>query len=173
MFRGILGVIAGYIVMVFVVFAGLTGLWLVLGESFAFKEGAKEVTTAWIAVDLPLAFVAAILGGLVTALVAPSPRRRPVKALAGLVLVLGLGMAAAHLLVDGPGGNGEEPGARVAADAPGEEAQETEAAGTLDMWEAMQEASPPTWYHFTLPFVGVVGVLIGGCLRRRTVLSAP
>ncbi len=92
MFRGILGVIAGYIVMVFIVFAGLTGLWLALGESFAFKEGTKEVTTAWIAVDLPLAFIAAILGGLVTALVAPSPTRRPVKALAGLVLVLGLGM---------------------------------------------------------------------------------
>ncbi len=171
MFRGILAVIAGYIVMVFIVFAGLTGLWLALGESFAFKEGTKEVTTAWIAVDLPLAFVAAILGGLVTALVAPSPTRRPVKALAGLVLVLGLGMAVAHLFVDGPGGNGEELGAGVAVDAPGREAQETEAAGTIDMWEAMQEATPPTWYHFTLPFVGVVGVLIGGCLRRRPPLA--
>lgn len=167
MFRGILGVIAGYIVMGVIVFAGQTGLWLALGESFAFKYGAKEVTTAWIAVDLPLAFVAAILGGLVTALVAPSPTRRPVKALAGLVLALGLGMAGAHLLVDGPGGNGGEPGARVATDASGQEEQETEAAaGTLDMWQAMQEATPPTWYHFTLPFVGVVGVLIGGCLRR-------
>ena len=44
-------------------------------------------------------------------------------------------------------------------------------ARTPDMWEAMQEATPPTWYHFTLPFVGVVGVLIGGCLRRRPPLA--
>ena len=100
MFRGILGVIAGYIVMVFVVFAGLTGLWLALGESFAFKEGTKEVTKAWMAVDLPLAFVAAILGGLVTALVAPSPTRRLVKELAGMVLVVGLGMAVGEVMVD-------------------------------------------------------------------------
>ena len=66
MFRGILAVIAGYVVLVFIAIAGLTGLWLALGESFAFKEGTKEVTTAWIALDQPRCFVAPIHGGRVS-----------------------------------------------------------------------------------------------------------
>ncbi len=42
----------------------------------------------------------------------------------------------------------------MAAADPGQETQESAAAGTLDMWEAMQAATPPTSYHFTLSFVG-------------------
>ena len=174
MFRGILGVIAGYIVMVVIVVFGSAGLLLGFGESFASQDGAiegtVEATAAWYAVEMPLALVAAILGGFTTALVAPSPRRRPVMALAGLVLVLGFGMAVYGVVAEKPAGTGEGPSGPVAAaDQGADEAKPTGLARYFQ--DSAEKAAPPTWYNFTIPVLGVVGVLIGGCLRRRPPLA--
>ena len=31
----------------------------------------------------------------------------------------------------------------------------------------MMQAEQPVWYTFLVPFVGLVGVMIGGTIRRR------
>ena len=42
--RAILSVIVGYVVMFLVVFVGLTGAYLLLGQERAFKPGVYDVT---------------------------------------------------------------------------------------------------------------------------------
>ncbi len=91
----------------------------------------------------------AILAGLVTAVIAPSPRRPPVKVLAGIMLVRGLALAVIRVFVDDPTAEPPKPVQEMTA------------------FEAASESVAPTWYNFGLPVVGCVGVLVGGGLRRR------
>ncbi|MHC4218799.1 MAG: hypothetical protein ACYSU7_10140 [Planctomycetota bacterium] len=149
MWRAILGVIVGFVVMVLWVMICSAVALLVLGHSFAYKEGALEVTLAWCLVDLGIGLVGAVLGGLVTVLVAPSSRRTPVKVLAGIIFVLGLASAVGHLILDDPTAEPSKPVEEMTA------------------FEVASETSAPTWHNFALPFVGGIGVLLGGCLRRR------
>jgi hypothetical protein len=147
MLRAIAAVIAGYLAMAIAVFVTLTLAWVALGPGFAFKAGTTEVTFGWIAINLPLSFVCALLGGWVAAKIARRPG--PVKALAAVILVLGLGMAVAHLFVDSSAAS-EEAADRVT--------QEEE----VSTFEAASEAIQPPWYNFLLPFLGAAGVLLGG-----------
>jgi drug/metabolite transporter (DMT)-like permease len=75
---------------------------MVLDRSFVYEQGTLEVTGRWSLVGIALGIVGAILGGFVTAVIAPSPRRTPVKVLAGILLVLGLAIAVLHVFVDDP-----------------------------------------------------------------------
>ncbi|MEE8525205.1 MAG: hypothetical protein V3T72_14815 [Thermoanaerobaculia bacterium] len=95
MWRKVLAVVAGYAVMVVFIMVTLTIAWSVLGPSFAFEEGTSEVTAGWMAVNLPLSFLGAALGGWAAALIGRGSGA--VKILAGLIFVLGLGMAVAHV----------------------------------------------------------------------------
>lgn len=148
MVRAIAAVVVGYVAMAVFIFVTLTLAWFALGPSFAYQEGTTKVTAGWLAVNLPLSFVGAVLGGWVTALVARRPG--PVKALAVVILVLGLGMAVAHLFGD------DTSGASAVSERPVEE---------MSSFEAASEAVQPPWYNFVLPFVGAAGVLLGGRLR--------
>jgi hypothetical protein len=154
MFRAILGVIVGYVVIFIWVAVTLAVAWVVLGSSFAYEEGTLETTVGWCLVMMATGVVGATLGGLVTALVAPSPTRAPVKVLAGFVLVLGIVGAVWHLIVDEPA------------------AEPSKAVAEMTMYEAASESVAPTWYNFGIPVVGAAGVLIGGSLRRRPAVSA-
>ncbi|MHC4415759.1 MAG: hypothetical protein ACYS0G_10780 [Planctomycetota bacterium] len=165
MLRGILAVIVGYVVMFAWVMVTSTVMYLGLGQSFALEEGTKEVTMGWLVASIVLGLIGAILGGLVAAVIGRSPTNRPVKVLAGIVLVLGMGMAAAQLSMNRPDESQEAASEEVVTgDAA---AQETETVGELSSWQAMSEAVPPAWYSFTIPIVGLIGVLIGGSLKRH------
>lgn len=151
MWRKALAVVAGYVVMAVFIMVTLTIAWSVLGPSFAFAEGTTEVTTGWMAVNLPLSFLGAALGGWAAALIGRGPGA--VKILAGLIFILGLGMAVAHVMVD------PRPEDREAA------AAEHQPAAEMSGYEASSEAIQPTWYNFALPLIGVAGVFFGGGLR--------
>jgi hypothetical protein len=155
MWKAILGVIVGYVVIFVWVMATMAVALMVLGRSFVYEQGTLEVTAGWSLVAIALGVVGAILGGLVTALIAPSPRRTPVKVLAGILLVLGLTLAVLHVFVDDPTAEPPKP------------------VGEMSMFDAASESIAPTWYNFAIPVVGCVGVLIGGGLKRRPAASGP
>ena len=148
MARAIAAVIVGYLAIAVWVIGVTLIAYLILGASFAFREGTTEVTLGWVAVDLLSGLTGAIIGGFVTAAMARSPNNTPVKVLAGVVLVLGLLTAAAQLMAGGAAVT-ETPAAELSA------------------FEAFSQTKQPIWHSFTLPLVGLVGVLIGGNLRRR------
>ena len=164
MWRAILAVVLGYLTLfIWVTITLLVVLAIdlfVIDRSFVVDEGTSNVTIAYIGINLGLGFIGAVMGGVVAAAVAASPTNRPVHVLAGLCLVLGLAGAVWPLV--------------AAEQADGEAAAETQAAGEgadsndlTTAMRAMQEATAPTWYNFALPFVGSIGVLIGGRLKGK------
>jgi hypothetical protein len=140
MARLIGGVVLGYVAMVAVVFAGLTGAWFAIGADRAFQPGGFDVSPLWAGISILVAFAAALLGGRVSRAIAQRPLGP--RVLAGLVVVLGVAMALAAM-----------------AAAPAEVAART--AGT-PMFDAIQAARTPMWIQLLTPFLGAVGVLLGG-----------
>jgi peptidoglycan/LPS O-acetylase OafA/YrhL len=151
MLRGILAVVVGYLAIGAWTMLVLSLAWSLLGASFAFQEGTFRVSAAWIVLLFPITALGAALGGLVAALLGKSPTNRPVNFLAGVVLLAWLVMAVIHVMV-------EEPDKEVAG-APEPEAMTGRGASS--------EAVYPTWYNFTIPFVGMIAVVMGGRLGRR------
>ena len=143
MVRSILGAIAGYVVMVFFIFLTFSAAYLAMGADRAFSPGGYDVSMVWIIVSFVLAFIAAVVGGYVAALIGKSAIA--VKILAGIVLVLGL-LTAVMVAVS------PKPADVRAADTPN--------------MEAMTKAQTPLWVAILNPLVGIAGVLVGGNLRR-------
>ena len=90
--------------------------------------------------------VTTIIAGLICAIIARGGKAP--LALAGVVLVLGLALAAASTAF------------RPA------DTHEVRAGDTPNM-EAMSKARHPAWVIFLGPVIGAVGVLIGGRLKRK------
>ena len=63
--KTIVGVIAGYFVMVLLIFVLFAGVWFVLGADRLFVPGRYEASGAWMAQSLLVAFVAAVGAGSV------------------------------------------------------------------------------------------------------------
>jgi hypothetical protein len=148
MVRAILGVIFGYVVMGALVFGALTAAWLVMGIDRVFEPGGYNATMTWSVLALAIGFVAAIAGGVICAVVAKRGSAAP-SVLAGLVLVIGLGMAGYAMTQKG---KGEPPPPRTAE---------------TTMLEAMQHAKEPTWVSFLNPVIGVLGVWTGAAMTGR------
>lgn len=144
MARTIGAVILGYVVIVLFVMITFSVAYLLLGTEGAFQPGSYAVSGAWIAVSIVLSILGAVLGGYVCAVVAKGGAA--VKWLAALVLVLGLALAIPTL-----GGGPEAELART---------------GGVGNFEAMQSAVQPTWITLLNPFIGAIGVLLGGRWRR-------
>lgn len=140
MLRIIGGVVLGYVSMAAVVFAGLTGAYLALGADRAFQSGLYDVSAVWVAISLVVGLGAALLGGWVARRV--SRTARGPWLLAGLIVVLGAGLAVAALL-----GEPAATGART---------------GALGPFDAMQQATTPIWVMLLNPVVGAIGALVGG-----------
>jgi pimeloyl-ACP methyl ester carboxylesterase len=119
------------------------------GPSVAFQPGTTNVTSAWLMINIPMSFVGSSLGGWVAAAIAR--RRRPVYALAVLVLLLALASAVYQLTASRP-----------ALPRPVEQ---------LSTFEAASYAVQPDWYNFVIAVVGVVGVLAGERLKRGRTTS--
>jgi hypothetical protein len=144
MFRTICAVIVGYLAMTaWVVLAFSLAL---LKPDFAFEQGSDDITRGWIIYALAMSLVAALLGGFVTRILARSTTGRPVLALAGLVLVLGLISAVANSRREQPG-----PSQEMVSEA-----------GEMSVLKRASRGRQPSWYAYTLPFLGAIGVLAGG-----------
>lgn len=144
MVRKILGVIGGYVAMVIFIFLSFSVVYLSIGADLAYNPGTYDVSMLWIAVSTVLGFIAAVIGGYLCKLIAGD--RKTTIILAGIVL--GLGLAVAIMQAVAPKAT---PEARTA-----------EVSNT----EAMQKSVMPVWVAFLNPFVGAIGVWVGGGLGR-------
>lgn len=144
--RTLLAVLAGYLVTALVVFGGLTAAYLATGPAFAFLPGRYDVSPGWVAVMIVVGIAAAALGGFAAHRLAPAPRT--VRALAAVVVVLGLAMAMGSL--NAP----EDPLAMVRP-------------GDVASMDAMMRARTPTWAAVLNPVLGVFAVFAGGWLSAR------
>jgi hypothetical protein len=115
-----------------------------VAPDLAFQAGTFDVTPGWLAYTLTASLAAAAVGGFVAAVVG---RSRAVRALAVLVVVVGLGSAVNNV-------RRERPAA-------------TEDPSGLSVTERAMKAVQPTWYAFALPFLAAAGVLLGGQVRGR------
>jgi hypothetical protein len=139
MLRAILSVIAGYVVIFVFIFATFSVAAIILGNR-AYAPGTWDVSSVWLVISFVLGLIAAILGGWACAVIARTAT--PPKVLAGLVLVLGLLMAAGTLMTQ----PSEPPAPRP------------ENVGAMD---GFQNAKTPPIAAILNPFIGAAGVLIG------------
>lgn len=142
MLRNVLGVIAGYLVMFVLIALSFTGAYLAMGADRAFKPATFEPSTLWIGISIVLGTAAAILGGVVCALIAK--RKGAVVALVVVVLVLGLVQVVFMLVAPAT-----TPEVRT---------------GDVSNLDAMMKAAQPLWVTVMNPVLGAVGVMIGGRL---------
>ena len=149
MLRAALAVIAGYLTIFVVVFAGLTLGYLALGADRAFRPDSYEVSLLWIKGWAVVSFAAAIVGGIVCAAIART--RTPVVVLVALVLVLGAGQAIG-----------------VAA-APKREPESLVRPPDATFADTLGAAHSPLWVAMVTPVLGAVGVIAGaGFAAPRT-----
>lgn len=144
MVRKILGGIAAYIVLFILIFAAFTCAYLVLGADKAFQPGTYDVSMIWIGISLTLGFVCAVIAGYVAAVIGS---KGAVKVLAGIVLVMGILTIMAVAF-------SPKPGARTPS---------------VSNMEAMMQAQQPLWLCVVNPIIGIVGVMVGGGLRKERV----
>lgn len=145
MARTALAVIVGYLVMAVVVFASVAGLFATMGADRAFQPGRFEPSALWLVATLTSSFVAAVVGGLVAGRIGGA---RAAKVLAGVVLVLGLVLAAPVLV-------------------PGMDTRPTERIPGMSDMDAMKNGRQPVWVTVGLPFLGALGAVLGGSRGRR------
>ncbi len=143
MLRKILGAVVGYIVMFIIVFATFSGAYLGMGTERTFLPGSYDVTTLWIVVSFVLGLIAAIVGGFVASLIG---RGGAVKILAGIVLVLGL-LTVIFVAVSPKPADARTP--------------------EVSNMEAMSKAQQPLWVAILNPVIGIIGVMIGGGLKKH------
>ncbi len=147
LWRTVLGTFAGYAAIFVWTVMTFTLWWWVLGQGMAFQPGTADVTGAWLAGTLPLNLGGAILGGWVAARVGGRPASRPaVVSLLLVLVILGVWMAITQTT------------------ASGEAVAVVDPAPDLSPFEAAAVAIQPVWVSWILPFLGGLGVWIGGVL---------
>lgn len=146
MTRSIVAVIVSYVIMFILIFCAFTAEYMLLGPDHAFKPGTFVASNRWIAIAFAVNFVVAVIGGFICAAIAKGGKAP--FALALVVFVIGLALAIPALFIKHQGA----PRPR----------------GPLPMTEAMTKAEEPRWVPFTFPIVGVLGVLIGAKLKKRS-----
>ncbi len=144
MWRNVIAVFVGYVVMFAVAFVTFLIAFLLVGTAGAFQEGSYDVTILWLIISFALGLIVAVAGGYTCAAVAKGSKAP--LALAGLVLVVGVLMALA---------------AGTASDAAPPETREA----NVSTFDAMQKGKQPPWVALVNPFIGVIGVLAGSKLR--------
>lgn len=147
MLRSVLAVIVAYILTFILQVAAFTTIYTLMGANWSFKPASYQASTRWTAMQFAVVLVTAIIGGLICAVIAKGGRAP--LALAAVVLVLGLGLALLSTALR-PADTNEVR------------------TGNVPNMEAMSKARHPMWVVFLGPFIGAVGVVIGGKLRRRT-----
>ena len=139
--KNILAIVAGYLVMMVLVFGLMTLGWQVVGADGAFAPGSFKTTGLWIAISLVTATVAAVAGGRVAARLGQDGRA--VVGLVALVLVLGIVFAIPVITAAPELANAVRP-------------------ADLAMMDAVKQAQQPAWVALLNPLIGAVGAWIGG-----------
>jgi len=145
--RSIIAVIVSYVVMFVLNILAFVGLYLIVGADQAFKPHKFLASNRWVAITCGLMFVTAVIAGFLCSAIAKGGKAP--LALAVVILVLGLLLAIPSVMKATTHADMIRPGPV--------------------MWkEAMNNAYWPVWAPFAFPFVGAVGALVGGKLRRRS-----
>ena len=142
MIRTILGVIVGFVVMLVIQFVALTASYLILGVKGTFEPGTFKLTSLWLVVQAVFTLVAGIIAG--KACVVASGRRWALIPFVVFMLVVGLLAAIPPLLV------ADSIPARL---------------GDTSVIQAMTSGRAPKWFLVLNPFIGAVGILLGGRSR--------
>ena len=146
--KTVVGVIAGYFVMLVLIFVLFAVVWFTLGADRLFAPERYEASVAWIAQSLLVAFVAALGAGSVAGRIGGI---RAVRALAIVIVAVGILMAWPIIAAWTDWRPVERPAA-------------------ISMMDATRYARQPPMVAASLPFVGALGAWLGGSGsgRRRS-----
>jgi hypothetical protein len=143
MFKSIVGVVVGYLVMFFVAFAAYTAAYLGLGTDRVFEADTYALSGTWIGLVIAITFIAGLIGGLTCAAISKSRTTGLVFAL--IVLVLGLVFHLPNIMKD------HTPVART---------------GDVSNLEVMRKAQPPAWLYILNPVLAGVAVFMGTRMKK-------
>lgn len=183
MIRIILGILAGYLGMAIVVMTSILAAAFAVGTDRLIDPQTNQISTWFIIVaEWPISLVAAIIGGVIAALVAGREGRgQAVKTLAFVILIIGFLSAAFQLFAEK---RDYAPDEMVEAELVGPAANEAEITAVADekadetgTKDVRLEELPdkPIWDSIALPLLGAVGVMLGGGIvepRRKGALGA-
>jgi hypothetical protein len=143
MLKSIVGVVVGYLVMMFVAFCAYTAAYFGLGADRAFEPDTYALSGIWIGLVIAITLIAGLVGGLTCAAISKS--RTTGLVFAVIVFVLGFVFELPNLKKD------HTPVAR---------------AGDVSNMEAMGKAQPPVWLCILNPFLGGAAVLMGTRMKK-------
>jgi len=146
MLRSVIGVIVAFILLAILQVASFMTMYGLMGADWSFKPGSYQASTRWTAMQFVIIIVTSIIAGLICAAIAKGGKAP--LALAVVVLVLGLGAALLKTAL-----RPDTHEVRI---------------GSVSQQDAMNKAAHPMWVVFLGPFIGAVGVVIGGKLKLRT-----
>ncbi len=144
MLRKVLGVIVAFILLAILQVASFMTMYGLMGTDWSFKPASYQPSTRWTAMQFAIILVTSIIAGLICAAIAKGGRAP--LALAAVVLVLGLGAALLRTSL-----RPDTHEVRI---------------GSVSQKDARDKARHPVWVVFLGPFIGAIGVVIGGKLRR-------
>ena len=147
MLKSIIGVVVGYVVMMFVAFLAYTAAYFGLGAERAFEPGTYALSGIWIALVIVITTVSGLIGGLTCAAISKS--RTTGLVFAVIVFVLGFLFELPNLTKD--------------------RATETRT-GEVSNLDAMGKAYPPFWLCLFNPFLAGAAVLIGTRIKKSPVV---
>lgn len=145
MSRSVLGVLAGFLVMIVLFFAVRFGAFAMLGESRMFEAGTHEPSGVFILVEIVGALAAALLGGVTCGWL--SKATRPPVTLALAVFIMGIIFIFPAMTMAEKQPTPRTPGA--------------------PMVQSMSAARRPVWAAMVLPVAGVAGLIAGGAIGSR------
>ena len=146
--KTIVGVMAGYFVMLVLIFVLFAVVWFALGPDRLFAPGRYDASVAWIAQSVVVAFVAALGAGSIAGRIGGL---RAVRALAVVIIAVGLLMAWPVI-------------------AAWTDWRPVERPADISMMDATRYARQPSMVAASLPLVGALGAWLGGSGsgRRRS-----
>ncbi|HRP62497.1 MAG TPA: hypothetical protein PK400_04320 [Phycisphaerales bacterium] len=145
MLRIVLAIIIGYLAIAMTIFIGLTSAYVVLGPEGVFQPGVFDLTTTWVVAAVGINIGAAVVGGIVCAIIA---RRKSTPLIfAAIVFILGIAFAIPTI-------------ASYDAESPARP-------NDITMREAMMEGRQPTWFAFSNPFIAGIGIILGASLISK------
>ena len=145
MAKNFISIIAGYVMMAVLMFAGFTAAYALLGADGAFRPASFETSSTWLVVSVAVSFLAAVAGGWLCARLACN--KNMVYVLAAVIIVLGLISAFPVLTA-------------------GDSDQNPVRSGPVSNLEAMQKAKQPLWIVLAMPLLGAAGVVLGGKRKK-------
>ena len=143
MLKSIVGVIVGYLVMMFVAFVAYTAAYFGLGADRAFEPDTYALSGIWVGLVIVITSIAGLIGGLTCAAISKSRTTGLVFAL--IVFVLSVVFELPNIVKD------HTPKAR---------------AGDVSNMEAMGKAQPPVWLCIFNPFLAGAAVLMGTRMKK-------